>query len=205
MPKPKIKIYTNGNSKPALSKTGVISKELIPTLKEIQKSTREKITYRLIPTLKKIKRLRYEKEIKEIYAELNKMRSEITKHTKEIYRILDSRKALDGLTPKVKKQIFKFIESKLSEIYPNDITRLKKMRIQQEANGLISWIKDHKEKALVKKEIISRIKYYNNLKKKDRDKINEIINYNLALITDKPYLTVKQSTELQKTIFKSLA
>jgi hypothetical protein len=160
---------------------------------------------KVIPALKKVQRLKNEIDTKERYAKLNNAKSDIKEHAKDIYKNLDSRKALDGLTPKVRKQIFEFIESKLSAIYLEGITRFKKMNIQQEANGLISWIKDHKEKAIVKKEIILNIKYYTDLKKKDRDKINEIINYNLALITNKPYLTLKQSAELQKTVLQSLA
>lgn len=187
MPKPKIKIHTNGNPiTPLPEKNRYIFTDVIPKLKKVQ-------------------RLKNDIETKERYAKLNAAKSEIKENAKEIYKNLDSRKELDGLTPKVKKQILEFIESKLSAIYLEGITRFKKMAIQQEANALISWIKDHKEKAVVKKEIISKIKYYDNLKKKDRDKINEIINYNLELITNKPYLTEKQSAELQRTIFKYLA
>lgn len=187
MPKPKIKIHTTGNPiTPLPEKNRYIFTDVIPKIKKVQQ-------------------LKNEIETKERYAKLNAAKSEIKDHAKEIYNNLISRKELDGLTPKVKKQVFEFIESKLSAIYLEGITRFKKMGIQQEANGLISWIKDHKEKALVKKEIISRIRYYNDLKKKDRDKINEIINYNLELITNKPYLTEKQSAELQRTIFKYLA
>ncbi len=186
MPKPKIKIHTNGNPiTPLPEKNRYIFTDLIPELKKVQ-------------------RLKNEIEIKERYAKLNAAKSEINGHAKEIYKNLDSRQELDGLTPKVKKQVFEFIESKLSAIYLDGVTKFKKMAIQQEANGLISWIKDHKEKAVVKKEIISKIKYYEDLKKIDRDKINEIINYNLSLITNKPYLTAKQSAELQRTVFKYL-
>jgi hypothetical protein len=183
---PKIKTHTKGNPiTPLPEKNRYIFTDLIPELKKLQK-------------------LKNEIETKERYAKLNKAKSEIKEHAKEIYNNLLSREELEGLTPKIKKQVFEFIESKLSAVYLEGITRIKKMTIQQEAKGLISEIKDHKEKAVVKKEIISKIKYYNDLTKRDRDKINEIINYNLALITNKPYLTLKQSAELQRTIFKSL-
>lgn len=194
MPKSRrIKTHTKGNPiTPLPEKNRYIFTDLIPKLKELQRS-KSKI------------------ETKEKYLKLNSAKSEIKGHAKEIYNNLMARKTsdgkcvLDGLTPKVKKQVFEFIESKLSATYFEGITNYKKMIIQQEASGLISAIKNHKEKSMVKKEIISKIKYYKDLKKKDRDKINEIINYNLSLITNKPYLTLKQSAELNNTISKYLA
>lgn len=190
--KPKVKIHTDGNPVTPLSERN------------------RYIFSDLIPTIKKIQRKKSKIETRERSARLNAAKKEIKGHAREIYNNLLARKTpggqslLDGLTPKVKKQVFEFIESKLSATYFDGITNVIKMNIQQEANGLIHWIKDHREKSVVKKELISKIKYYEELKKQDRDKINELINYNLSLITNKPYLSAKQSAELNKTICKAL-
>ncbi|MFA5746160.1 MAG: hypothetical protein WCX82_04710 [archaeon] len=160
---------------------------------------------KLIPTIRKVQKLKNEQEIIQKTSQLNAARLEIRNYTKNIYSNLESRQELEGLNQKTRKQVFGFIESKIAESYLKGINRKMEMDIQVLASGLIQEIKNRLEKPKVKREIISKIKYYKYLTQKEKQKINEIINYNLALISKYPTLTLEQVTDLNKKIFKMLS
>lgn len=178
----------------------------------------------VIPTLRKIQRKKHNIEVKKKIEINNKINKLLTKETRIIKRMVENRiivtdpktnkkKAMlfSEISPKLQKDITRFISLKLKKIDVTKITQEHREQLFADVRQLLFNVKVKKNSKILiskntaRKELIEdfskNIAEYNKLKEKDQRQINTIINYNLSLLTKETYLTQEMYRELKEIVF----
>lgn len=190
--KPKVKTRTKSNTK--------IHTDGNPITPLSEKS--QVIFGKVIPTIRKIQEKKYWTE--GTPGKQSEIDRRVNPHIKRLRRMIGT-ESLEVLSKKGLKDLNNFLYERLKNLPEITATDLKNLK--REAISIIIKVRNSKFKnnRISKKEakqriVMEELEDYNLLKAKDKRNINTIINYNLALVNSKSFISFEEYKALLNTI-----